>query len=112
MHHQDRQTVIFFEKMKSSGQGVPMVSSQKVVFLVGRGASFGGPLFFILNRSLGFGQIARLCHAACFSPSRRRSGLRRGVARSRMRTEADKMPESTISATGNVPASLMTDLGL
>lgn len=29
-----------------------------------------------------------------------------------MRTEADKMPESTISATGNVPASLMTDWGL
>ena len=46
------------------------------------------------NRSLGFGQIARLCHAACFSPSRRRSGLRRGVARIRMRTEAGKMPES------------------
>ena len=30
------------------------------------------------NRSLDFGEIARLCHAACFSPSRRRSGLRRG----------------------------------
>ena len=29
------------------------------------------------NRSLDFGEIARLCHAACFSPSRRRSGLRR-----------------------------------
>ena len=29
-----------------------------------------------------------------------------------MRTEADKMPESTISAIGNAPASLMTDLGL
>ena len=41
------------------------------------------------NRSLDFGEIARLCHAACFSPSRRRSGLRR-----RMRTEAGKMPES------------------
>ena len=25
------------------------------------------------NRSLDFGEIARLCHAACFSPSRRRS---------------------------------------
>ena len=37
------------------------------------------------NRSLDFGKIARLCHAACFSPSRRRSGLRRGVARNRMR---------------------------
>ena len=46
------------------------------------------------NRSLDFGEIARLCHAACFSPSRRRSGLRRGVARIRMRTEAGKMPES------------------
>ena len=33
-------------------------------------------LVFNPNRSLGFGQIARLCHAACFSPSRRRSGLR------------------------------------
>ena len=49
---------------------------------------------FIPNRSLDFGEIARLCHAACFSPSRRRSGLRRGVARIRMRTEAGKMPES------------------
>ena len=29
-----------------------------------------------------------------------------------MRTEAGKMPESTISAIGNAPASLMTDLGL
>ena len=28
-----------------------------------------------------------------------------------MRTEADKMPESTTSAIGNAPASLMTDLG-
>ena len=37
------------------------------------------------NRSLDFGEIARLCHAACFWPSRRRSGLRRGV-----------MPESLI----------------
>ena len=46
------------------------------------------------NRSLDFGEIARLCHAACFSLSRRRSGLRRGVARNRMRTEAGKMPES------------------
>ena len=34
-----------------------------------------------LNRSLDIGEIARLCHAACFWPSRRRSGLRRGVAR-------------------------------
>ena len=46
------------------------------------------------NRSLDFGEIARLCHAACFSSSRRRSGLRRGVAGNRMRTEAGKMPES------------------
>ena len=40
-------------------------------------------LSFNPNRSLDFGEIARLCHAACFSPSRRRSGLRRlaeGVA--------------------------------
>ena len=29
-----------------------------------------------------------------------------------MRTEADKMPESTISTIGNAPASLMTDWGL
>ena len=58
---------------------------------------------FIPNRSLDFGEIARLCHAACFSPSRRRSGLRRGVARSRMRTEAGKMPESLIFLTENSP---------
>ena len=55
------------------------------------------------NRSLDFGEIARLCHAACFSPSRRRSGLRRGVARIRMRTEAGKMPESLIFPIGNGP---------
>ena len=42
-----------------------------------------------------------MCHAACFSPSRRRSGLRRGVARNRMRTEAGKMPESLISPIRN-----------
>ena len=48
------------------------------------------------NRSSDFGKTARLCHAACFPPSRRRSGLRRGVARNRMRTEAGKMPESLI----------------
>ena len=51
---------------------------------------------FIPKRSLDFGEIARLCHAACFWPSRRRSGLRRGVARNRMRTKAGKMPESLI----------------
>ena len=55
----------------------------------------------IPNRSLDIGEIARLCHAACFSPSRRRSGLRRGVARNRMRTEAGKMPESLISPIRN-----------
>ena len=54
------------------------------------------PNRIIPNRSLDFGEIARLCHAACFSPSRRRSGLRRGVARNRMRTEAGKMPECLI----------------
>ena len=48
------------------------------------------PDSFNPNRSLDFGEIARLCHAACFSPSRRRSGLRRG------RTEAGKMPECLI----------------
>ena len=53
------------------------------------------------NRSSDFGKIARLCHAACFPPSRRRSGLRRGVARNRMRTEAGKMPESLISPIRN-----------
>ena len=56
---------------------------------------------FIPNRSLDIGEIACLCHAACFSASRRRSGLRRGVARSRMRTEAGKMPESLIFPIGN-----------
>ncbi len=59
--------------------------------------------YFNPNRSLDFGEIARLCHAACFSPSRRRSGLRRGVARNRMRTEAGKMPESLIFLTENSP---------
>ena len=53
------------------------------------------------NRSSDFGKIARLCHAACFPPSRRRSGLRRGVAGNRMRTEAGKMPESLISPIRN-----------
>ena len=53
------------------------------------------------NWSLDFGKIARLCHAACFWPSRRRSGLRRGVARNRMRTEAGKMPGSLISPIRN-----------
>ena len=53
-------------------------------------------LLFNPNRSSDFGEIARLCHAACFPPSRRRSGLRRGVARNRMRTEAGKMPGSLI----------------
>ena len=53
------------------------------------------------DRSLDFGEIARLCHAACFWPGRRRSGLRRGVARNRRRTEAGKMPESLISPIRN-----------
>ena len=53
------------------------------------------------NRSSDFGKTARLCHAACFPPSRRRSGLRRGVARNRMRTKAGKMPESLISPIRN-----------
>ena len=52
---------------------------------------------FIPNRSLDIGEIARLCHAACFWPSRRRSGL----PRNRMRTEAGKMPESLISPIRN-----------
>ena len=64
------------------------------------------------NRSLDFGEIARLCHAACFSPSRRRSGLRRGVARSRMRTEAGKMPESLIFLTENSPGVSNDRFGL
>ena len=53
------------------------------------------------NRSSDFGKTARLCHAACFPPSRRRSGLRRGVARNRMRTKAGKMPESLSSPIRN-----------
>ena len=64
------------------------------------------------NRSLDFGEIARLCHAACFSPSRRRSGLRRGVARNRMRTEAGKMPESLIFLTENSPGVSNDRFGL
>ena len=42
---------------------------------------------FIPNRSSGLGEIARLCHAACFPSAE-------GVAGNRMRTEAGKMPES------------------
>ena len=64
------------------------------------------------NRSSDFGEIARLCHAACFSPSRRRSGLRRGVARNRMRTEAGKMPESLIFLTENSPGVSNDRFGL
>ena len=64
------------------------------------------------NRSLDFGEIARLCQAACFSPSRRRSGLRRGVARNRMRTEAGKMPESLIFLTENSPGVSNDRFGL
>ena len=49
-----------------------------------------------------------------FSPSRRRSGLRRGVARNRMRTEAGKMPESLISPmrteAGKMPESLISPI--
>ena len=44
---------------------------------------------FIPNRSSGLGEIARLCHAACFPSAE-------GVAGNRMRTEAGKMPESLI----------------
>ena len=51
---------------------------------------------FIPKRSLDIGEIARLCHVACFWPGRRRGGLRRGVAGNRMRTEAGKMPGSLI----------------
>ncbi len=58
-------------------------------------------LGFNPNRSSDFGKTARLCHAACFPPSRRRSGLHRGVARNRMRTKAGKMPESLISPIRN-----------
>ena len=56
------------------------------------------------NRSLGFGQIARLCHAACFSPSRRRSGLRRG--------RRARCPKASLSQSKTDSACLMTDLGL
>ena len=42
---------------------------------------------FIPNRSSGLGEIARLCHAACFPSAE-------GVAGNRMRTEAGKIPES------------------
>ena len=59
------------------------------------------PSAFNPNRSSDFGEIARLCHAACFSPGRRRSGPRRGVAGNRMRTEAGKMPECLILPIGN-----------
>ena len=86
---------------------VPCISSPKIGFtrVESGSATASLPLSpkFNPNRSLDFGEIARLCHAACFSPSRRRSGLRRGVARSRMRTEAGKMPESLIFLTENSP---------
>ena len=59
------------------------------------------PPAFNPNRSLDFGEIARLCHAACFWPGRRRSGLPRGIAGNRMRTEAGKMPECLILPIGN-----------
>ncbi len=71
-------------KSSSKCQGLPAVVLSRCI------SSFNP------NRSLDFGEIARLCHAACFWPNRRRSGLRRGVARSRMRTEAGKMPGSLI----------------
>ena len=63
------------------------------------------------NRSLDFGEIARLCHAACFSPSRRRSGLRReretGCGQKRARC-----PKASFSQSETDTACLMTDLGL
>ena len=76
-------------------------------FSAGRLRCLGGILHMLLDfaniayRSLDIGEIARLCHAACFWPSRRRSGLRRGVARSKMRTEAGKMPGSLIFSIRN-----------
>ena len=58
-------------------------------------------VIFNPKRSSDFGEIARLCHASCFRLSRRRSGLRQGVARSRIRTKAGEMPECLISPIGN-----------
>ena len=48
---------------------------------------------FQSESGIRLGEVVRLRQAAGFSFSRRRSGLRRGVARNRMRTEAGKMPE-------------------
>ncbi len=77
--------------------GLQNTQTYRITFNPNRSSDFGvNP-----NRSSDFGKIARLCHAACFSPSRRRSGLPRGVARNRMRTKAGKMPESLISPIRN-----------
>ena len=46
------------------------------------------------------GLIVRSGHEECLPTSRRRSGPRRGAARSKMRTEASKMPQSVISGIG------------
>ena len=88
---------------RASARSKSFLQKRPVVDTAGRWFYGVGKLkiSFIPNRSLDFGEIARLCHAACFSPSRRRSGLRRGVARNRMRTEAGKMPESLISPIRN-----------
>ena len=77
--------------------GLQNTQTYRITFNPNRSLDFGvNP-----NRSSDFGKIARLCHAACFPPSRRRSGLPRGVARNRMRTQAGKMPESLISPIRN-----------
>ena len=46
-------------------------------------------------------QKVRMCHATGFPSGRKRSGLRRGVARNRMRTEAGKMSKGLIFSIGS-----------
>ena len=98
------EVVVLDELVVEFGEGEVGSGAEAEEAVAGGAPDFGAPEFSVIpNRSLDFGEIARLCHAACFSPSRRRSGLRRGVARNRMRTEAGKMPESLIFLTENSP---------
>ena len=83
------------------GSQIPLES----LFAMDKGIQGG----FNPNRSLDFGEIARLCHAACFSLSRRRSGLRRGSGCGQRRA---RCPKASLSQSKTNSARLMTDLGL
>lgn len=61
-----------------------------------------GAVFVLLSTHFCYGAVwAVFSIATCISPSRRRSGSGRGVARNRMRAEARKMPKSLVCETGN-----------